>query len=515
MKVLLPFYQGDAWLLDKNLMWYKELDDKLDYDCFLCADQTVNIDGYALLASTIFRSVKTIRFKRHKHSHWPWQQNNVFLNSAMAMSNQKEPWAWIETDATPLKRGWLKTLEEEYIKGKKPFGGHWNPATGIFNGVAIYPPNISRFAPKLLLAPLINAKDPKGLPYQPPWDFYGSKEVEPHLHKMNHVMQHLWDDEHGKCPSFPDGDRVTELVRPEVVIFHRCKDGSLIDRLKDPGRIGSKARCLVGLETVHLKLEVKPKEPSAPVVKKNPTASLFIVSFRGDFDWLTYLFRSIAKHCKGFLEVVVAVPNQDVSLLKAPSSVKVIGYDDKSFLSSFMGHLWAKLTADKFCKGDVIVTVDSDCVFIAPTTPQTFLTPEGKCVNLCQKYASLGNTVPWQHDTERVLGRKVEYETMRRHGNCYPRELFQKLRDHIEVVMRRPLKELLELVPGRGSKSTFQAFSEFNSAGAYGMYFMPDHFKFIDVEAEQEPENTIKQFWSLNRPTHPDARKVLAEHKLL
>lgn len=513
MKVVLPFYSGDATLLDKNLMWYKELDGKLDYDCILAADDTVEkMDGYVALAGTIFRSVKTIRYPRHRHSHWPWQQNNAFTHVAWEMSKQKEPWLWMETDAVPLKKGWLDTIRAEYDKGKKPFGGHWNANAAVFNGVAVYPPNVSRFSYKMMTAALQNGRDPQGRPYQPPWDAAGSKQIKPHLHIMNHVMQHIWDV-NGVSPTFPDGDEVARLVRPEVCIFHRCKDGTLIDRLRDPGRIGSKARCVVGLETVHLKTETPMPAPTKP--KPKPTASLFIVSYRGDFDWLVYLFRSIAKHCKGFLEVVVAVPSQDVSLLKSPAGITVIGYDDASFVSSFMGHLWAKLTADKFCKGDIVVMVDSDCVFIAPTTPQTFITSDGKCINLCEKYESLGDSVPWQHDTEWVLGRPVEYETMRRHGNCYPRELFQKLREHIERIMRRPLKELLELVPYRGSRGTFQAFSEFNTAGAYGMYFMAEHFKFIDVEKEKVPVNTIKQFGIENKPTHADVQKFFAEHKLL
>jgi hypothetical protein len=494
-------------------MWYKELDGKLDYDCFLCCDDTVVIEPYVALAKTIFRSVGTIRYRRHKHSHWPFQQNNAFLNAAMAMSKQKEPWVWIETDSTPVKRGWLKTLETEYLKGGKPFGGHWNPATNIFNGVAIYPPKISHYAPKMLLAPLIDAKN-QGKPYQPPWDFYGSKEVFPHLHVMNNVMQHIWDV-NGICPTFPDGDKVVEMVRPEVVIFHRCKDGTLMDRLRDPGRIGSKARCLVGLDTVHLK---KAEPPPIPVQRKplpQVTTSLFIVSYKGDFDWLPYLFKSIDRHCKGFDEAVLALPEQDVPLLKAPKWLKVVGYSDKSFASSFMGHLWAKLSADQFCSGDVVVMLDSDCIFTGLTTPATYITQDGKCINLCTKYSTLGDSVPWQPCTEKVLGRAVEYETMRRHGNCYPRELFPRLRQHIEKVMRRPMKELLELIKDRGSAKDVTVFSEFNTAGAYGMYFMPDSFQFIDTEKEKVPANPIHQFWSKHRANHSDVQKVLKEHKLL
>lgn len=509
--IVLPFYAGDSKLLDKNLMWYKELDGKLDHDCILAADSTVKIDGYVALAKTIFKSVRTIQYDRHEHSHWPWQQNNAFTNVAWQMSKQKEPWLWMETDAVPVKRGWIDTLFAEYYKGKKPFGGHWNPA-GVFNGVAIYPPQVAKYSVRMMTAALIhNVVD--GKPYQPPWDAYGSQQVEPFLHKMNHLMQHIWDV-NGVCPTFPTQDSVVELVRPEVCIFHRCKDGTLIDRLKDPGRTGTKARCLVGLESVHVEIK-RPAEPP-PIPKSKLTASIFIVSFKGDFDWLKYLLRSIEKYCKDFLEVVVAMPQQDVEYFKNPSNAKIIGYEDGSFKSSFMGHLWAKLCADKFCKGDVVVMVDSDCIFTKPTTPAMFVTHDNRCINLCTKYSVLGKSVPWQKDTERVLGRKVEYETMRRHGNCYPIGLFQKLREHMEKVLRRPIKELLELVPNRGSKNTFEAFSEFNSCGAFGMYFMPERFQFLDTEKHKIPENTIFQFSGAHgRASAPDAQKAFAQHGLL
>lgn len=511
MKVVLPFYSGDARLLDKNLMWYKELDGKLDYDCYLAADDTVqNMDGYVALAGTIFRTVQTIRYKRARHNHWPFQQNNAFMNVAHVMARQREPWLWMETDATPVKRQWVQALEAEYIKGKKPFGGHWNHQTSVFNGVAIYPPNISRYAPKMLLAALISSRNPDGRPYQPPWDAHGSKEVFGHLHIMNSVMQHIWDV-NSTCPTFPDSDSVVKLVRPEVFIFHRCKDGTLIDRLKDPGRIGSKARCLVGLESVHVTVPEPPKKIKQGAKLKT---SLFVVSFRGDFDWLPFLFRSIEKYCHGFHEVVLAVPTGDAALLGLmPTNVKVVEFPEDGFMSGFMCHQWIKLNADKYCSGDVIVHVDSDSVFIAPTTPQTFLTSDNKCINLCERFENAGDAQVWQASTEMTVGRKVEFETMRRLGLCYPRECYKGLRDHFEKVNRRPLREYLEAIPARGTAK--ETFSEFNAIGAFGMYFMADRFKFIDVGKEKKPENTIHQFWSIDRPTQEDVQAKLKEFGLI
>ncbi len=94
-------------------------------------------------------------------------------------------------------------------------------------------------------------------------------------------------------------------------------------------------------------------------------------------------------------------------------------------------------------------------------------------------------------------------------------ELFPQLRAHIEKVMRRPLKELLELINGRGESKNITIFSEFNSAGAFGMYYMPEHFQFIDTEKDKVPDNPIYQFWSQKRADHPESQAILKEHGLL
>lgn len=251
MKVVLPFFTGDQWLAEKNLRWMRKLDERLDYNCILACDDTVRTETTLELAQVLFRSVHVFKYPKHRFIHWPFPQNNAFMHTAWEMAKQKEPWAWVETDSVPIKKGWLTALEQEYLRGKKPFGGHWNPATEVFNGVAIYPPNISFYAPKIMTAALMDGRNEHGQPYQPPWDAYGSTDVKPHLHVMNRIMQHLWSI-NDVCPTFPTKKAVTQLLRDEVVLFHRCKDGSLIDRLEEgPIKCDFGTYCLVKEDTVH------------------------------------------------------------------------------------------------------------------------------------------------------------------------------------------------------------------------------------------------------------------------
>lgn len=232
---MLPFFSGDEHLLLKNLAWMKELDGMLDYDCLLACDRQTKVDPALKAAQQAFRSVAVHTYQRATSMEWPRPQNNAFLNTAWHVyAKHKGPWLWLETDAVPLCKGWLDALWSEYQKGGKPFGGHWNVTTNVFNGVAIYPHNISKYSQRIMMAGLVEAVTSNGKVHQPPWDVYGSGEVHRHLHVMNGLMQHIWqDDVTQQAWTFPDQASVTRGVRDGVVLFHRCKDLSLVDRLRE------------------------------------------------------------------------------------------------------------------------------------------------------------------------------------------------------------------------------------------------------------------------------------------
>lgn len=233
--VVLPFFYGDERLLIHNLAWMKELDGKLDYDCLLATDKLTNVDAAQKSAVDLFKSVSVFVYPLASRKTWPVPQNNAFMNVAWHISaKHKGPWIWVETDSIPTQKGWLDALWADYQKGGKPFGGHWNHATGVFNGVGIYPSDVARYSQNMMTAGLVDAKDAHGQPYQPPWDFYGSKQVKPHLHVMNHLMQHIWqNDATGEGWVFPDKATVEQVIRPGIVLFHRCKNESLVARLRE------------------------------------------------------------------------------------------------------------------------------------------------------------------------------------------------------------------------------------------------------------------------------------------
>lgn len=225
MIVVLPFYYGDIALFEKNLRWYQELDGKLAYDAILVSDNQTNDKAVIPLAKEIFKSVKTFKYPRPANPKWPIPQNNAFAMTAWAMRKYERPWIWVETDAVPLKPKWLDTLWAEYQKGGKPFGGHWSVPNRVFNGVAIYPWNVPRLSPRCIKASMYSGE-------QSPWDAFASKEILPQAHCMNNVMQHIWNFPNGTAPSFPDKETAKTYLREGIVLFHRCKDGSLIDLMR-------------------------------------------------------------------------------------------------------------------------------------------------------------------------------------------------------------------------------------------------------------------------------------------
>lgn len=230
MIVVLPFYSADAYMLEKNLLWMKELDDKLDFDCVLASDDLTDDTKIAMQAGKVFKSVRRIKYNRLTQTKWPYPQNHAFSNVCWQIGKLKQPWLWVETDATPMRPKWLQDIAEEHKKGGKPFTGHWSETNHVFNGVGVYPPDVVNYSRLALRATLV--VDPKG--NQPPWDVYASKEIEKHMHKANHLFQHAWDDPAtGKAHTFPDMDTVKKVVRKGVALFHRCKDLSLVRRLHE------------------------------------------------------------------------------------------------------------------------------------------------------------------------------------------------------------------------------------------------------------------------------------------
>lgn len=220
-------YEGTVRLLE----WCKELGRYDRHHALIVAAQTLDRAQVAhldlLAKDCAFGRVTSIHLKLEDPRGWPYAPNIMFQN-AVAWIEQvgRSAFVWVESDATPLKEGWLDAIEQEYVTRARPFMGtifNWISAQRYLphlNGNAVYPSNIRQFNPYMLAAT------------QTPWDCTRPDLILPRTHKSN-LFHHEWGDRNtNAAPTFPSLESLS-FLHQEAVLFHRCKDGSLIDRLRE------------------------------------------------------------------------------------------------------------------------------------------------------------------------------------------------------------------------------------------------------------------------------------------
>lgn len=270
LNVFLPFYAGDVDLLKDLLLWIGELGGCKKYKAVLITDPKSlrNSDAwpdeakiaevlklarksfkYVVLISTPYR-----RLKMDGTGAWPVGANWAFFCAALWNSMQeRNPFLWLEPDATPLSEGWLETLEAAYAECGKPFMGavlptnlpNCNP-TYMNGSPAVYPPNAMVYFDGAFIDFL------RPLPFEQAlrdgrqhvldvaaFDLAAAAQVVPFAHATR-LVQHYWGGERQTPPTFKLAKQETdpphvftlEALYPEAVVFHRCKDGSLRELLR-------------------------------------------------------------------------------------------------------------------------------------------------------------------------------------------------------------------------------------------------------------------------------------------
>lgn len=234
----LPYCLKDHAQATRLLNWIKTLDGQVSgHALVLVADDAVPMDTKKAiqdLGKTVFRSVETLLVKA------PAPVNNNYHVPAAVMFGKasahidacyKWPWLWLEPDAVPLRAGWLDELALAYDDCPKRFMGSIikTDQPGVpkvhLAGTAVYPncsgPELQKFC--------------DGKTH---FDMAMADYVAPRAQDSN-LFFHRWGSPNDpptfketKLPS--DGPNVgtLEIIPKEAVLFHRCKDSSLIDLLQ-------------------------------------------------------------------------------------------------------------------------------------------------------------------------------------------------------------------------------------------------------------------------------------------
>jgi hypothetical protein len=232
--IVIPACNKDAQLAIKLIRWIDKLGGCPGHECLLSLPTDL-VQRYQepmiKAAREAFEHVSVFRYKCSSTLSWPEGANIAFRNTARYLQGGKTSWLWLEPDAVPLKPDWAQTLQEEYEKCGQLFFGPIVPAMGHMNGCGIYPADTVSLIPNAMSEHL-----PKNLA----WDSVMRDEMIDICHDASNLIQHVWGVVDGKvhpilgdAPSFTSHEQVRAWVNPDAVLFHRVKDGSLIDRLSE------------------------------------------------------------------------------------------------------------------------------------------------------------------------------------------------------------------------------------------------------------------------------------------
>lgn len=249
MKIIIPVSQSDQHLLDPFIQMLSANGPIGEHDVIFmptanCAELVQS--EYKKLAN-LCRSVQSVTCPRSWEGGWPVACNNHWHFAVSWLDNQlnKDVWMWLELDTAftvPTKQAIQKLMEKYtigYGKGQIFMGtqqpvlinGKEDPSDLIMNGVAIYPPMVSRFP---AIMPLFNNMGRTGsMGIRIPFDMYlrwqfrklGVNNIAP-------IIAHHWKSKEythkGDIITFKkDGNDKVYTLSPETVLAHGCKDGSL------------------------------------------------------------------------------------------------------------------------------------------------------------------------------------------------------------------------------------------------------------------------------------------------
>lgn len=235
MLLCLSFCHKDAELAYRNAQWFATLKNKRPHKVLLACNEQASREGWLrkihdLLVqaldwdvSTYIPDVENEDEWNQQQRQWPYPQNYLWTNTARYIKAKfNEPWLWLEADAFPLVDYWLDLIELEYQANQQPFMGMFvhtldhqgKEIPAHMSGVAVYPADIAKWSSRMLLS--------SGIAF----DMVGAEVTIYNMHRTE-LIHHVY-----QAPPF---DSVEDLKRinPNAVIFHQCKDSSLVERLEE------------------------------------------------------------------------------------------------------------------------------------------------------------------------------------------------------------------------------------------------------------------------------------------
>ncbi len=222
--------------------------------------------------------------------------------------------------------------------------------------------------------------------------------------------------------------------------------------------------------------------------------TIFIKTYINDLEWLKHCLKSIGKYASGFKIVIVA----DEDCRKIVDSWNLTSEKVYYVRPSYEGYLFQqeiKLRAFEYIDTDLVMFVDSDCIFTDFVTPEFYMR-DGKPRMLMTPYEDIPEVLFWKEITDKAIQYDVEFEFMRCQPLVYHTSTLVNLwKEHSEHFM-----PLLKSAKNR-------QFSEFNLMGAYAYKYENQHYSFINTRNEI-PYNPMIQFWSYSGMNNKDLTEI-------
>lgn len=207
---------------------------------------------------------------QHPFQPHVYAANQMFQSAVrwLASTNNQEEWYWFEADNVPLKERWADELSRDYLNSialRRPFLGKVLPlaiyenkegvvtiredaAQPYMMGSGIYPARFDNYSQLWKSAKSI------------PWDVSCQWEVTPkatdtnkivHNHSTKEYKQTEGNKYSCKLVSEPSRSKTDITIPEDALVFHGCKDTSLLDIVKSS--FGQKSKSVVEKEEVKKK----------------------------------------------------------------------------------------------------------------------------------------------------------------------------------------------------------------------------------------------------------------------
>lgn len=230
MIFVFPFHPGDKACAEQTLAWAVELGGCKGHSIILMpAKKVMEFDRIRQLAGTAFDAVSVLLDAEGIEGH-PQGPNSMMRQAIWHMQTDNlGPWMFWEPDCIPRDAGFADRWQNEYLGFGKPFMGERRPAhdqtPDYLTGNMVLPKDA------LLLAPMLSRRGLSRDGVELAFDIVSASQTLPQAH-LTKLLQQVPKNTDGSAHHFPDQASLS-ILRPEAVFFHPCKDGSLIERLRE------------------------------------------------------------------------------------------------------------------------------------------------------------------------------------------------------------------------------------------------------------------------------------------